>query len=61
MDTEKCVNCGISDVPLHLGLDGRKHCADHIWMLIPAKQEEEFVDGQAENAEENHFQSGEQW
>lgn len=61
MDNKKCVNCRISGVPLYLGLDGRKHCADHIGMLILAKQEGEFVDGQTENAEENYIQSGKQW
>ena len=24
-----CVNCGIANVPLYLGLDGNLHCADH--------------------------------
>ena len=28
-----CVNCGIANVPLYLGLDGHLHCADHAGML----------------------------
>ncbi len=35
MNNEKCVNCGISGVPLYLGLDGHLHCCDCIGMLIP--------------------------
>lgn len=26
MSNEKCVNCCISGVPLHLGMDGKLHC-----------------------------------
>ncbi|MDD6374914.1 MAG: hypothetical protein PUE88_06610 [Ruminococcus sp.] len=42
---EKCVNCGISNVPLYLGLDGNLHCADHVGILLlptptTAKEEE---------------------
>lgn len=37
---ERCANCGISNVPLFVGLDGRKHCADCAGMLLPEKEEE---------------------
>lgn len=60
MNSEKCINCGISNVPLYLGLDNRMHCADHIGMLISASvptrnttETQEESHGQAENAEEN--------
>ena len=33
-----CVNCGIKSVPLHLGLDGRLHCADCTGMLLPKRE-----------------------
>ena len=36
-----CVNCGIANVPLYLGLDGHLHCADHAGMLIPEQQKPE--------------------
>lgn len=38
MDKEKCVNCGISGVPLHLGMDGQLHCDNCGGLLISDKQ-----------------------
>ena len=40
-EKECCVNCGIANVPLYLGLDGNLHCADHAGMLIVEKKKEE--------------------
>lgn len=58
MNQEKCINCGISHIPLYLGLDNRLHCADHIGMLVSASvpirntsEIQEEYHGQAENAE----------
>ena len=34
-EKDRCVNCGIRNVPLYLGLDNRLHCADHIGLLLP--------------------------
>ena len=39
-EKDRCVNCGIRSVPLHLGLDGRLHCADHIGLLLPPDKPE---------------------
>ena len=38
MDKENCVNCGISGVPLHLGMDGKLHCDNCGGLLIPDNQ-----------------------
>lgn len=46
---EKCVNCGISSVPLYLGLDGHLHCCDCIGFLLPTNEKED-----KENVSENH-------
>ncbi len=46
---EKCVNCGISDVPLDWGLDGNLHCSNCIGFLLPTNEKEE-----KENVSENH-------
>ncbi len=35
---EKCINCGISGVPLYAGFDGHLHCERHIQMLVGAGQ-----------------------
>ena len=40
-EKECCVNCGIANVPLHLGLDGNLHCADHAGMLIVETKKED--------------------
>jgi len=37
---KKCVNCGISHVPLYLGLDDNWHCADHVGLLLAKTKEE---------------------
>lgn len=59
METEKCVNCEISNVPLYLGLDNRKHCADHIGMLLAptrnTSETQEDHNGQVENAEKSYI------
>lgn len=36
--SEKCINCGISNVPLYTGLDGHLHCENHIQILVGAGQ-----------------------
>ncbi|MCC8110802.1 MAG: hypothetical protein LIO74_04035 [Ruminococcus sp.] len=40
MEEKKCVNCGISHVPLYLGLDDNWHCADHVGLLLAKTKEE---------------------
>lgn len=44
-EKECCVNCGIANVPLYLGLDGNLHCADHAGMLIVETKKEEQEHG----------------
>ena len=39
-EKDRCVNCGIRNVPLYLGLDNRLHCADHIGLLLPSDKPE---------------------
>ena len=39
MEEKKCINCGISHVPLYLGLDGNWHCADHVGLLLAKMKE----------------------
>lgn len=46
---EKCINCGISNVPLYLELDGHLHCVDCIGFLLPTNEKED-----KENVSENH-------
>lgn len=42
---KKCVNCGISNVPLYIGLDGHLHCEKHIQILVSTIRlnQEEYV------------------
>ncbi|MBQ8514651.1 MAG: hypothetical protein IJ496_04575 [Ruminococcus sp.] len=35
---EKCINCGISNVPLVIGLDYQLHCEALVQMLVGAGQ-----------------------
>lgn len=36
---EKCINCGISNVPLVMGLDYHLHCEAHVQLLVGAEQD----------------------
>lgn len=38
---QKCINCGISGVPLYIGLDGHLHCEKHVQILVGAGQYKE--------------------
>lgn len=46
-EKECCVNCGIANVPLYLGLDGNLHCADYAGLLIVETKKEEQEEGKA--------------
>ena len=44
-EKERCVNCGIANVLLYLGLDGKLHCADCASLLIVETEKEEQEHG----------------
>ena len=44
-EKDRCVNCGIRNVPLYLGLDNRLHCANHIGLLLPPDKPEQPAGG----------------
>lgn len=48
-----CINCGISGVPLEMGLDGHLHCVNCAGFMMFVK--EVAANGQAENAKENRL------
>lgn len=48
MKKDTCINCGISNVPLIVGLDNQLHCESHISMLVSENKKEEH-DNVSEN------------
>lgn len=49
---KKCINCGVSNVPLHIGLDGHWHCKYHVQILVGAGQLNQKEVDNTENTEE---------